>query len=86
MTVTQEFLWTESQVVLGYIDNEVKRFHVFVANRIQQIHECSWLNQCLYVDTKSNPADELRLTRSATKPTCQIQFDKWARLPLAGES
>ena len=57
-TFRQEFFWTDSQVVLGYIGNEVKRFHVFVANQVQQIHEGSSLDQWLYVDTKSNPADE----------------------------
>ena len=58
MKVTQEFFWTDSQVVLEYIGNEIKRFHVFVANRVQQIHAGSSLDQWLYVDTKSNPADE----------------------------
>lgn len=32
-----EFFWTDSQVVLGYIKNEARRFHVFVANRVQKI-------------------------------------------------
>ena len=27
-----EFFWTDSKVVLGYIKNEAKRFHTFVAN------------------------------------------------------
>ena len=34
-----EFFWTDSSVVMGYINNESKRFHTFVANRIQQIHD-----------------------------------------------
>lgn len=33
----QEYYWTDSKVVLGYINNNAKRFHVFVANRIQRI-------------------------------------------------
>ena len=33
--------WTDSRVVLGYISNESKRFHVFVANRVQQIRKCT---------------------------------------------
>ena len=32
-----EFFWTDSKVVLGYIKNEAKRFHTFVANRVQEI-------------------------------------------------
>ena len=30
----EEFLWTDSQVVLNYISNESKRFKVFVANHV----------------------------------------------------
>ena len=32
-------IWTDSKVVLGYINNNTKKFKIFVANRIQQIHE-----------------------------------------------
>ena len=35
----KEFFWTDSRVVLGYINNEAKRFHVYVANRVQQIRD-----------------------------------------------
>lgn len=30
----EEFFWTDSQVVLSYINNEARRFHVFVANQV----------------------------------------------------
>ena len=33
-----EHFWTDSNVVLGYIGNEARRFHTFVANRVQRIH------------------------------------------------
>lgn len=56
--ITDEIFWTDSRVVLGYIANDVKRFHVFVANRVQEIQEKSSVKQWKYVDTKSNPADE----------------------------
>ena len=49
---------TDSQVVLGYINNESKRFKVFVANRVEVIHDNSNTNQWHYIDTKSNPADD----------------------------
>ncbi|KAL4008603.1 hypothetical protein ACER0C_002455 [Sarotherodon galilaeus] len=35
----QEYYWTDSQVVLAYINNDAKRFHTFVANRIQRIRQ-----------------------------------------------
>lgn len=33
----REFFWTDSKIVLGYVNNEARRFHVYVANRVQQI-------------------------------------------------
>ncbi|KAK7884949.1 hypothetical protein WMY93_028072 [Mugilogobius chulae] len=53
----QEFFWTDSQVVLGYINNEARRFHVFVANRIQRIKESTQPMQWKYVTSEDNPAD-----------------------------
>ena len=53
-----EHFWTDSKVVLGYTGNESKRFHVFVANRVQRIKERTTQDQWHYVDTKSNPADD----------------------------
>ncbi len=55
--IDEEFFWTDSQVVLSYINNEARRFHVFVANRVQLIRENTNLNQWHYVDTSENPAD-----------------------------
>ena len=34
-----EYFWTDSKVVLGYISNEARRFHTFVANRVQTIRD-----------------------------------------------
>ena len=39
----KEIFWTDSKVVLGYIANETRRFHIFVVNRVQQIQEHSFL-------------------------------------------
>ena len=65
--------WTDSRVVLGYISNESKRFHVFVANRVQQIRESTSPQQWKYVDTKSNPADIA--SRGATPK--ELEESKW---------
>ena len=35
--VDSETYWTDSTAVLKYIQNEAKRFHVFVANRVKSI-------------------------------------------------
>jgi len=52
----RDVFWTDSKVVLGYIANET-RFHIFVANWLQQIQDRTSPNQWHYVDTKLNPAD-----------------------------
>nr|XP_046208328.1 uncharacterized protein LOC124037560 [Oncorhynchus gorbuscha] len=53
----QEYFWTDSKVVLGYINNEARRFHVFVANRIQRIKQSTDPEQWRYVTSEENPAD-----------------------------
>ena len=50
--------------MLGYIANESKRFHVFVANRIREIRDHSHPSQWHYVPTEANPAD--LVSRGAT--------------------
>jgi len=56
--IDQEYFWTDSRVVLGYISNESRRFHVFVAKRVQEIQENTSVDQWKYVESKQNPADE----------------------------
>lgn len=52
-----EVFWTDSKVVLGYVNNEARRFHVFVANRIQRIKESTNPSQWRNVASKENPTD-----------------------------
>ena len=54
----EEFYWTDSKVVLGFINNESRRFHVYVANRVQLIRDYTSPLQWRYVESASNPADE----------------------------
>ncbi|XP_067027926.1 uncharacterized protein [Acropora muricata] len=53
-----EVFWTDSKVVLGYVSNEARRFHTFVANRVQLIRDRTSPDQWNHVETKSNPADD----------------------------
>ena len=46
---TEEFSWTESQMVLNYSSNEPKKLKVFVANRVQMIRNNTNLSQWNYV-------------------------------------
>ena len=65
MQIDDEYFWCDSQIVLAYISNDAKRFHVFVANRVQFIREHTKVNQWQYVSTQSNPADHASRGRSA---------------------
>ena len=56
--VDDEISWTDSKVVLGYINSDVRRFKVFVANRVQQIRDHTSPKQWHYVESSSNPADD----------------------------
>ncbi|XP_062600914.1 uncharacterized protein LOC134262527 [Saccostrea cucullata] len=57
LPINREYFWTDSKVVLGYINNEARRFHVFVANRVQMIRDATKPHQWLYIESASNPAD-----------------------------
>lgn len=53
--------------MLKYIANESARYRTFVANRVAEIRDATELSQWNYVDSKSNPADDV--TRSKTAQT-----------------
>ena len=56
--INRDVYWTDSNVVLGYINNSSRRFHVFVSNRIQEIHDSTSPAQWRYIESEKNPADE----------------------------
>ena len=53
----KEFFWSDSQAVLSYISNETRRFHIFVANRVQEIRNHTTPDQWNHISTTQNPAD-----------------------------
>ncbi|GFS10838.1 Pao retrotransposon peptidase domain-containing protein [Elysia marginata] len=54
----QHFFWTDSQIVLAHLHNQTKRFHVYVANRVQRILQFSRANHWRYVKSEENAADD----------------------------
>ena len=57
LNVDELVFYTDSKMVLGYIQNESRRFYVCVANRIKIIRSISDPSQWRYVDTSVNPED-----------------------------
>ena len=55
--IDEEVYYSDSKVVLGYIQNESRRFYVYVANRVQHIRNATAPSQWRYIDTARNPAD-----------------------------
>ena len=49
--------YSNSRIVLGYIYNDAKKFHIFVANRVQVIRESSSPSDWRHVSSLDNPAD-----------------------------
>ncbi len=56
--------WSDSRIVLAYIKNTTRRFHVFVSNRVSSILSTSEASQWRHISGKENPAD--LLTRGMT--------------------
>ncbi len=57
MNLRSDTYWIDSMIVLGYIQNEVRRFRTYVANRQRKILELTKKDQWKHIDTKNNPAD-----------------------------
>jgi hypothetical protein len=55
--ISESFFWTDSEIVLKYIQNETRRFHVFVGNRLSIIRSLTKPNQWNFIPGTSNPAD-----------------------------
>lgn len=52
--VDESVFWTDSTCVLGYLRNESKRFHTFVANRVATIQEVAAASQWRHVDSSQS--------------------------------
>ena len=73
----QSFFWTDSKAVLGYIKNDDKKFHVFVANRVREIRDHSNPEDWYYVPSNLNPAD----AASRGLSTKELMESNWLTAP-----
>ena len=56
--ISSKVFWTDSQVVLGYINYDSQRVKIFLANRVQFIQDNTGIMQWHYISTHDNPADD----------------------------
>ena len=69
---------TDSTTVLHYINSEKKRFQIFVANRVQLIHDHSTAKQWRYVQSSYNPAD---FASRGLSGQAMIECEEWFQGP-----
>lgn len=55
--VHQRYYWTDSRIVLAWINSPARKWQVFVANRISEIQNNSLPSGWHHVSSKENPAD-----------------------------
>jgi len=73
------YLWTDSQIVLAWINNHPGKFPVFVAHRVVKIHRLTIADQWRHVSSKHNPADMLS---RGLKPRDILSSAMWFHGPL----
>ena len=62
------YFYTDSKVVLGYIQNQTRWFYTYVSNQVTKIHRVTNPSQWFHFKTGDNPAD------CATRPSQVTDF------------
>ena len=78
LSISEVFLWTDSQVTLAWIRAENKEFQTFLENRVKEIRKLTDSRGWYYCNPESNPAD------LSTKTQNLINFqncDLWWAVP-----
>ena len=77
LDLLESCFWVDSEIVLKYIKNETRRFHVFVGNRVAIIHDLTNPSQWRHVLGAENPADLLTREQSVGS----LDGEKWIHGP-----
>ncbi|XP_053398103.1 uncharacterized protein LOC128556591 [Mercenaria mercenaria] len=73
-----ENFWTDSKVVIGYVGNDSRRFHVYIANRVQQIRSHSDPSQWRYAESELNPVD---IASRGSSAYALVHKSNWFKVP-----
>ena len=74
----QCYYYTDSKMVIGYINNDARRFRVYVGNRVQHITDRSSPEEWFHVPGKKNPTSEVSRGLTAKE---LIQSNRWFKGP-----
>ena len=74
----QCYYYTDSEIVIGYINNNARRFHVYIGNSVQHIRDRSSPEEWFHVPGKENPADEVSCGLTARE---LMQSNGWFKGP-----
>ena len=74
----QTFAWTDSAIVIGWLNAPAAKPKTFVANRVEDIHSKIPAIHWKHVPTRSNPAD---LVSRGVQPKDLLQTEIWWKGP-----
>ena len=76
------YFWSDSKAILAYINNDSRRFHTFVCNRVAKIRELTSPSHWRYVPSPFNPADWVSRGHSASKliDSLWLHGPEWSNL------
>ena len=78
LLIHEVFFWTDSTIVLQYINDGHTRFQTFFANRLATIHDLSNPSQWRYVSSDLNPAD---IASCGLRPHERAKLKIWLECP-----
>ena len=78
MPLTHTFAWTDSTIVLNWLQGSPRRFKTFVGNRVSLILDCVPAERCKHVMDTENPADT---SSRGLFPLELISHDLWWKGP-----
>ena len=78
LPIHEVIFWTDSTIVLQYINNSHTRFQTFVANRLATIHDLLNPSQWRYVSSDLNPAD---VSSRGLRPHKRAKLKIWLEGP-----
>lgn len=76
--ILDSVFWSDSMIVMWYLQNEEKRFQTYVANRVSLIREHSTPQQWRHIPSELNPADDASRGLSAQEI---VQTPRWIQGP-----